>query len=455
MTHIASGPRPVEFRTIKNLHNRMHPEPGDNVSPISVLDAEVPSWQRNVVWTDEEMGLLALSIIMNYPIGLVILWRKPNGIRVPIDGRQRLSAIDAFYGGRVAIPNLPGVPLQLQNAKYVLLPGDEPKYHILDLKDRERFADYEPQMVEFELIAEEVAMDIFIKLQGGKSLTKNEVRSALGGLLCDYVTELTSPSVATGSGDEDEIEPPSHHPFFQQVNVRNIRKAHRNLCDVLLHEQLYPGTNKHWSSLETMYREKALTLSGSERSKFRSQLAKFQTACSQSVDGKRVLLPQLRSAFLILSIYRAWNEIDSNFAKPTGFDFAGTIAEFERLRVEKKDEVPWVNFTSALSNAGYAENRIEERHRILMSFILRKYQGMRLKDKTRAFSEEQKIAIWDRAGKQCEQDGGGVRCSVVFANFREADADHVVRWTDGGATSLSNGRLLCQAHNRSGEVLAS
>ena len=50
---------------------------------------------------------------------------------------------------------------------------------------------------------------------------------------------------------------------------------------------------------------------------------------------------------------------------------------------------------------------------------------------------------------RCEwvEDSEG-RCPVTFANFSEADADHIVRWNDGGPTTVENGRLLCQKHNR-------
>jgi hypothetical protein len=46
----------------------------------------------------------------------------------------------------------------------------------------------------------------------------------------DFVTELTS-EVKLVVDESDEEELPSRHPFFQKVNVRNIRKAHRNICD--------------------------------------------------------------------------------------------------------------------------------------------------------------------------------------------------------------------------------
>jgi hypothetical protein len=456
MARIISGPRKVDFNAVKQLINRMHPEQGDEdqVVRISADSVDVPSWQRNVVWTNDEQGLLALSIVRNYPIGLIILWRKPNNISVPIDGRQRLTAIDRFYSGLVAIPDLPGVPDEYKNRKFRLREGDGGRYQLLGVKDRENFEFYEPQIVEYERVDEPTAMDIFIKLQGGKSLNKSEVRAALGGKVCDFVTDLTSPSTATTEDDEDEIEPSSHHPFFQQVNLRNVRKAHRALCDVLLHEHLYPGVDKHWTSLETMYREKSISLTDRDKTNFSASLGKFQRACTVTAKGKKILLPQLRSTFLILTFYRAWREVEEVYTNPSGYSFASIIRDFETLREEGGDQSPWLNFTSALSNAGYSRGRIKERHDILMSFILRQFPEMKPKDVNRTFTEAQKIAIWDRAKRQCEFESNGRRCTKTFANFRQADADHILRWNDGGPTTLSNGRLLCQQHNRGrGQIL--
>ena len=447
VTRLETGPRAVEFNSIKKLISRTTREASQR---ISTEDGDVPVWQRQSVWNVEDQGLLALSILQNYPIGLVILWRKGDGVRVPIDGRQRLTAIQAFVRGEVAIPDLPGVPEDLRHAKYVLRDGDDPKYKLLPLEQREDFDDYPPQIVEFEHIDETTAMDIFIKLQGGKALTKTEVRAALGGRLCEFVTDLTTAPIVIADGDEDEVEPGSHHPFFKQVNLRNVRKAHRNLCDVLLHEYLYPTKNKHWSSLESLYRDKAGTLTEREREGFRKSLNAFARACSiQMDDGKLKLLPQLRSAFLILTFYRAWREIETEYVRTSDSDFAATIQQFEGQREATPRSVPWVNFTSALSNAGYSEGRCNERHDIFMTYLLQRYPAMPARNaETRMFTEGQKIAIWSRASHQCEWEDGSGRCTERFDDFRNADADHIVRWIDGGLTTLENGRLLCQSHNR-------
>jgi hypothetical protein len=131
---------------------------------------------------------------------------------------------------------------------------------------------------------------------------------------------------------------------------------------------------------------------------------------------------------------------------PKGFKYVDSIREFETLRASNKKDGQFLRYTSALSNAGYAFNRIQERHDILMSFILQKYKTAKPKAKRgkRLFTIEQKIAIWEIAKGKCQADG----CDKEFENPRKADADHIVMWKDGGETTVENGRLLCQKHNR-------
>jgi Protein of unknown function DUF262/HNH endonuclease len=441
-------PRPVEFRSVKQLVRRLHANREREAAQlISSDDADVPGWQRQIVWTDVDMGLLIYSILRGYPIGQLILWKKPNGIRVPIDGRQRLTAIKRFAEGHIGIPSLRHVPAEFHGKKYTTAAG-EPDHLLLSVELRDIFDDYEPSIVEYEDIEENTAKDIFVKLQGGKSLNKAEVRAALPGLVTDFVSDMTAVPGNLGEGDDDqEEETPSRHPFFAEVNVPNRRKAHRNLCDVLLHEYLYPGQDKHWSSLESMYLDKGGTLTPRERDGFRNELNRFHGDVQREVGGERRVDPKLKSAFLILSYFRVWREL-KKYAMGNDYSFLEEIQDFETLRQNQANTIPYVNFNAALSNAGYALHRSKERHAILMSHILRRHPNATPRDQQRAFTDEQKIAIWDRAKGRCEFEENGQRCIEEFVDFRAADADHIVRWIDGGATSLENGRLLCATHNR-------
>lgn len=451
-------PKSPGFSNIKHLIRRIEANPyTDSDKVVSVKDSDVPAWQRQTVWSEDEMGLLAYSIIRQYPIGIVILWQKDSGIRVPIDGRQRLTAIYEFFKGNVAIPDLPSVEKEYRKKKFTLQSGDKEKgFTELEILDKEYFEDYQLKCVEYQGLSESVAMDIFVMLQGGKSLTKTEVRAALGGELCDFITELTS---GTSVQDEDtDDEEASKHEFFQKLakNMPNRRKAHRNMADIMVHEVLYPGEDKHWSSLESMYREKVSSLSKNEKKLCRDQIASFLKATTVNAKGTKILMPQLKSAHLILSVFRAWVELNHDYDVPKDNSFSDAIRDFETQRQKYPDDKPWINFTSALSNAGYAKNRISSRHDILMTFILQNIKSIEPKsrDSKRLFTTEQKIAIWENANHQCEwvDTKTGDRCTEIFPNFKEADADHIVMWRDNGRTTVENGRLLCPKHNRSRKV---
>lgn len=240
---------------------------------------------------------------------------------------------------------------------------------------------------------------------------------------------------------------PKNH-FFKALseNLVNRRKSHRNVADVLMHEYLYPNTDKHWSSLQTMYQDKSSSLTELEKDEFKKLLTQFYKEMTIKKNGKSILIPQLRTAYFILSVFKGYIDTKEKYTMPKGFKYVETIREFETIRASNKKDIEFLRFTSALSNAGYAFNRIQERHDILMSFILQKHQSAKPKHQKgkRLFTIEQKIAIWELAKGKCQAEG----CNKEFESPRKADADHVVMWKNSGETTVENGRLLCQTHNR-------
>lgn len=423
-----------EFNTAKAIWRRLNQEEPQEI--ISIEGNEVPEWQRQVVWTDDEMGLLAYSMIKKYPIGMIILWKKQNGISVPIDGRQRLTAIKKFFDNECAIPESPTVDAEYRGCKY----------NDLSLRAKEVLECYQLSLILYLDLDEEIAKDIFIKLQGGKSLTKSEIRSAYPGLVTDFVTELTSPP-SNLTEDENENDDVSGHPFFDEVNISKRNKGDRALCDMLLHEHLYPGKNKHWTSLESLYIDKKESLSLREKDGFVSSLQKFFINVQKEIDGERRVNPRLKTFNLIITYFQTWNVISKDY-QHSNLNFCDIITEFENLRARNDENIQFVKFNEALSSAGYSEERMDKRLNILMNYILTNYHLAPL-DNQRGFTEQQKLAIWERANYQCEWEENGNRCKKKFPNFRDADADHIVKWSNGGETTVDNGRLLCVRHNRS------
>lgn len=67
------------------------------------------------------------------------------------------------------------------------------------------------------------------------------------------------------------------------------------------------------------------------------------------------------------------------------------------------------------------------------------------RDPVRRFTRTEKAMLLGRAGHQCEHHGWPVgRCTST----EQLEADHVHPWSRGGWTHVSNGQILCRAHNR-------
>jgi len=191
----------------------------------------------------------------------------------------------------------------------------------------------------------------------------------------------------------------------------------------LLHESLHTGSDKHWQSLLDMYRADNLT--EQKKKAFRSELTNFMKASLVGKGQATILSPHLGSAYLILTFFRAWWALRDGYAMPRTFRFADAIDGFEQWRQgSQKTELNAGNFTQALSNAGYAKNRTDERHDILMAWLLKTYPELKPKDRSRSFDREQKLAIWWRSDKRCEWKDSPGRCSATFEDFKDADADH-------------------------------
>ena len=187
-------PNETKPRTLHSLVRRLSADPTfERTQSDFGARNRSARWQHQIVWTDKEMGLLCLSIVRGYPVGQMILWRKDDGVRVPIDGRQRLTDIKRFSEGQIPIPDLPRVDRELRGRRCTLQDDDSTGL-LSSMRMRDRFDTYKAPNFEYDEISEDVARDIFVKLQGGKSLTKTEIGAALPGLPTDYVGDLVEPT---------------------------------------------------------------------------------------------------------------------------------------------------------------------------------------------------------------------------------------------------------------------
>ena len=86
---------------------------------------------------------------------------------------------------------------------------------------------------------------------------------------------------------------------------------------------------------------------------------------------------------------------------------------------------------------------LQNRVSILRRFFLQRHPDVELRDKTRSFTDEERLAIWILGGKQCAM------CRTLLPDIDDMLADHHLQWSHGGATNLKNGRSLCANCNQS------
>lgn len=80
-----------------------------------------PNFQRRLRWAREKQSRLIESLIMNVPIPPVFLYEKDLGRYEVMDGRQRLTAINDYYGNAFSLEGLREWP-ELNNRRYSELP---------------------------------------------------------------------------------------------------------------------------------------------------------------------------------------------------------------------------------------------------------------------------------------------------------------------------------------------
>jgi hypothetical protein len=112
---------------------------------------------------------------------------------------------------------------------------------------------------------------------------------------------------------------------------------------------------------------------------------------------------------------------------------------------EAESDPDFNEYTEMAGMGTTALRNMEVRVEILKKMFLRQNSDVQIKDKIREFTDEERFAIWYRAGKQCQNP----ECQKLLPSLDMMEADHVVAWKNGGETALVNAQALCGPCNSS------
>ena len=390
------------------------------------IDPE-PDYQRPPVWSRKQKQLLMDTILRNYDIPK-FYWRavtREDGKKYEvIDGQQRLRAIwefasDGFPLGRDIDP-IDGY--NVAGRKYSDLPDEV--MEIFDTYSIDVVVVTDAQSAEHE----EEVRDMFLRLQNGTTLKAQEKRNARTGRMRDFVKEVSA------------------HHFFESCKFANARFTYDHIAAQTILIELEGGpTNVKDADLNRMYDDQRdFDRDGPTAKKVRRTydfLAKAFPEKTPELERYNVINLYCLASLLIDGY--VWQDL----AEPLAdwfIKFEGRRKENDKLADEERD---WslVEYKRLTSYSTDAEESIGARLKMLEERFFLAHPDIKLKDPTRTFSHEQRIAIFRRDRGRCQLK---LKCDGKKVAWDNWHADHIAPHVAGGETTVSNGQIACPACNQ-------
>ncbi|HZI86838.1 MAG TPA: DUF262 domain-containing protein [Pyrinomonadaceae bacterium] len=396
-----------------------------------------PGFQRSSVWALRDREKLIDSILRTYPLPSIFLYRRydqGNLVYDVIDGKQRIESILMFTGA------LRGNRFQTR----ARLPGEErPDWLDWNTIKRKKLqyliTGYNLQIIE---VTGELAdiIDLFVRINStGKALTGQEKRHARY-----YHSGFLRKAGQLAKRYEDYFRAAKILSPMQISRMKHVEL----MCELMVAAHSEDVTNKKAAldkvmdsdSIRGRDLDKAAALAVTGLNRLRNMFPKlYQTRFHQLSDfySLAILIQKFERQRLILNDRKrnrlAW---DLLVAFSTGVDKV-RLRQKEIKATEPGQELYREYLLTVLQGTdeiSQRKKRVDVLCGLLEPLFLRK-------DRTRAFSKEQRRILWNSTEAPRCAEGNHI---LTWDDFT---VDHVDPWSKGGHTSLENADLMCRRHN--------
>ena len=395
-----------------------------------------PGFQRDSVWTAKDRKKLIDSILRNYPLPAIFLYRRAengNLIYDVIDGKQRLETIFKFIGvlrgGRFK------VKIQLEEN------GDPKEVDWNYLKK----SNNQISIIGYQIYTIEVdgdlsnIIDLFVRINStGKALTSAEKRHA------NY---YNSHFLKTASSIAKRYE-----NYFTKTGILSAGQITRMkqvelICEIMLSIGQEDVINKKAALDKIM--GKGLTP---------AQVLKIKSETIKAMNRINKMFPNLKetrlrklSDFYVLTFLIAMyekegliltdskrNKIAWELLRKFAMGVDRISAQVKKVeRINEKDNIYRDYLLTVISATDDISQR--RKRKTILDSVLRNLFAS--KDKQRNFSPEQRRLIWNSS-----QERKCIECGekLTWNNFT---IDHIAPHSKGGKTEIDNADLMCRKHN--------
>lgn len=365
-----------------------------------------PEYQRGKVWSRRRQALLIDSMVRGYDLPKFYVRQVEDGPEEVVDGQQRMTAIAAFFSDEVPLPKESGV---LAGKRHSQLPSD-----VQDSLD-----DFQLHFTVISKASEVEVREMFLRLQMGVKLNAAEELNAVAGGMHDFVAAVASLPL-----------------FNSKIAFSNNRGAHRHVAAQLARLAILGLGDVRKPDLLQLFKTHA-DWAPDDRAKKLRRVVEWSGKVFDDKDP--ALRNRGQAVSLLWAVYSLWDDLDfSNHEDEVH-------VAFRKLDEQHVSDNPvYSDYRVALSHSSDQRKSIETRHQYVVAAVAQWGSGLPRRDPKRAFSLDEKAAMYYRDEGRCQAEDCGA--AVPFTEFH---ADHIVAWTHGGATTLANGQVMCEKHNLS------
>jgi 5-methylcytosine-specific restriction endonuclease McrA len=373
-----------------------------------------PDYQRDYVYDNKRASKLVESLLMGIPIPTVYLCQEQDETYSVIDGQQRITSFVKYLENEYALVGLSELP-EL-NGKY---------FKELDKSVQKKLKSSSLRAIIILKESQELKYEIFARLnQGSVSLRPQELRN------CIY----------RGSFNEmlEELAKNKYLPLL--FHDENNRKSYQ---ERILRFFALRNYTEYKSSINKMMNAYMALHQNADETK----IAELKALFTGTID----IIKQVLGADAFLSIDREKNIAIEKFSGsvydsiiiPFSFFSAHDLmyhADEIRKAVDelKKDDLQYREDTYAATGS---RKRVIGRIMAVYNLLQKITGAYGTSDESRNFSSELKSKLF-HPGYICSY------CNNEILSIDDAEVDHIVPFSQGGKTNISNAQLLHRHCNR-------
>ena len=393
----------------------------------------IPPYQRGLVWTDQQRKDLIDSIINGYDIPKLYFKKSKDEKLEVIDGQQRLDAIFRFMDNGFSLDK------DCQFDEDTTQEIGNTKFKDLPTTIQRKIENFELNTVMCEGYNEDEEKELFLRLQGGTSLSAPEKRRSLRGSMPNLITKL------------------ANHEIFVKLNSKENRSLldredkrfwHEDIvAKIMLDIESNAITQVSAKNLREMYQRNEKMTDEDKVAKDVDEILNFFYQVFKNLKPKFSQVDFRRLAWIghtmlnQLNIKKFKKEFGQAYIK---FDTerGSTLAEVkEDILGKKSSEFLTAKFIQYTEKArAYDVSGQESMDDFLRSYIHNEIPELEPVN-AKNFTTNQRKALLFRSKNKCQS------CKKTIT-LDEMEADHIKPKSKNGPTSLLNGQALCQSCNR-------